>query len=61
MKQNNRLIFIAVLLMLSIGNYFRISGSENIRAIQFLSIFVIGMLSGILLREIIARVKNKNS
>jgi hypothetical protein len=43
--------------MLSIGNYFRIHGNENIRAIQFLSIFVIGMLSGLLIRDLFTKFR----
>ncbi len=60
MKRNNTLLISAVLLMLAIGNYFRISGNENIRTIQFLSIFAIGMLSGVLLRELFAKLKGDN-
>jgi TM2 domain-containing membrane protein YozV len=56
-----RTIAIAVLLLLSIVNYTRISGGENIRAIQFLSIFSIGMLSGLLLFEVAGRLKNKTN
>ena len=41
--------FIAVLLFMSIGNYFRISsGAANIRTVDFLSIFAIGALAGLL-------------
>jgi len=43
--------------MLSIGNYFRIQGNENIRAIQFLSIFVVGMLSGLLIRDLFIKFR----
>jgi hypothetical protein len=57
----NRLIPTAVLLMLSVGNYFRISGNENIRTIQFLSIFAIGALSSLLVRELIEKFKNEKS
>jgi hypothetical protein len=46
--------------MLAIGNYFRISGNENIRTIQFLSIFAIGMLSGVIIRELIAKLKGNS-
>jgi hypothetical protein len=42
--------FIAVLLLMSIGNYFRISsGAANIRTVDFLSIFAIGALVGLLI------------
>ena len=43
--------------MISIGNYFRIQGTENIRVIEFLSIFTIGFLSALLFREIKAMLK----
>ncbi|MBA4140224.1 MAG: hypothetical protein H0X70_06910 [Segetibacter sp.] len=44
--EKRRRIIIAVMLMLSVINYSRLKGNENIRLIQFLSIFVIGALSG---------------
>lgn len=53
MKQKKPALLLAVVLLLSVINYFRISGNGNIRTIQFLSIFVIGMLSGLLTRELI--------
>jgi hypothetical protein len=60
MRQKRPLLFTAVILSLSIGNYFRIAGNENIRAIQFLSIFVIGMLAGVLLTQIAVMVRDRN-
>ncbi|WP_293890985.1 hypothetical protein [Flavobacterium sp.] len=59
MKSNRRRIVLAVLLILSIGNFSRIHGNENIRTIQFLSIFVIGMLFGLLVKEIAEGIRNK--
>ena len=50
---------ICVMLILSIGNYTRIQGTENIRAIEFLSIFVMGAMAGLLLREIATAFKDK--
>jgi hypothetical protein len=58
--ERRRRIILALLLMMSIGNYSRIVGSENIRTVQFLSIFAIGALSALLIREIATMVKNKN-
>lgn len=60
MKQKRPLLFTAVILSLSIGNYFRIAGNENIRPIQFLSIFVIGMLAGVLLMQIAVMIRGRN-
>jgi hypothetical protein len=57
--ENRRIIILAVALILAVGNYSRIVGNENIRTIQFLSIFVIGAISSLLLREIIARFNKK--
>jgi hypothetical protein len=50
MKKKKKII-LAVLLMIAIGNYSRLSGGENIRTIQFLSIFVMGALSALLINE----------
>jgi len=57
MRTQRTLVLTAVMLMLSIGNYFRIQGNENIRAIQFLSIFVVGMLSGLLIRDLFIKFR----
>ena len=57
--KNRRSIAIAILLILSIGNYSRLSGSENIRAVQFLTIFAIGALSALMLQQIFAYFKKR--
>ena len=57
--ENRRRILIAVLLLISIVNYSRIIGNENIRLIQFISIFVIGALSALLIKEIAEILKSK--
>jgi hypothetical protein len=59
MNARKRTAIICIFLIISIGNYSRIEGSENIRAIEFLAIFLIGALSSLLLREIAQAVKNK--
>ena len=59
MKSNRRRIIFAVLFLLSIGNFSRIQGNENIRTIQFLSIFAMGMLFGLLVKEIVESIRNK--
>ena len=55
--KNKRLVLLAVLFMLSVGNYARIVGNENIRTVQFLSIFVIGALTALLIREVAEKIK----
>ena len=57
--ENRRRILIAVLLLISIGNYSRLTGNENIRTIQFISIFAIGALSGLLLNEFVRLFRAK--
>lgn len=58
-KMKNRgIVFTAVLLMISIGNYFRLVSEGNIRTVEFISIFAIGALSGVLVTQIIKILKN---
>lgn len=55
--KNRRTIIIAVILLLTIVNYSRIAGNENIRTIQFLYIFVMGALSSLLINEFVVLFK----
>jgi len=57
--EKRRKIIIAVMLMLTIGNYTRLKGNENIRVIQFLSIFLSGALSALLINEFVILFKAK--
>ncbi len=62
--EKRRRIIIAVMLLLTVINYFRLQGNENIRLIQFVSIFTIGLLTALLIREnsyFIKAKKMKNS
>jgi hypothetical protein len=54
--KNRSIVFTSVFLMISIGNYFRIISDGNVRAVEFVSIFAIGMLSGVLLIQIIRKI-----
>jgi hypothetical protein len=54
-----RKIILAVLLIIAIGNYSRLAGGENIRTIQFISIFVMGALSSLLINEFVTLFKAK--
>lgn len=60
MGKNKRLL-LGVLLVISIGNYTRIVGSENVRTVQFLSIFAIGALTALLIHEIAMHYKSNSS
>ena len=57
--EKKRRVIIAVLLMISVGNFARLANNDNIRAIQFVSIFVIGALSALLLNEFVVIFKTK--
>lgn len=48
-----------ILLMISTGNYFRITAHTSVRPIVFLTIFVIGALCGVLLIQIIKAIRDK--
>jgi hypothetical protein len=52
MTNKRRPLITAVMMLLAISNYFRLDGHENISAIQFITIFAIGLLSGILLKQL---------
>lgn len=58
--KNKVMLFTIVILIISIGNYFRIMYNGNIRTVEFISIFAIGALSGVLLTQIITILKAKN-
>jgi len=55
--KNKAIVFTAVLLIISLGNYFRIISDGSIRTVEFLSIFAIGVLSGVLLTQVITEIK----
>ena len=55
MKVKNKKVILTILLLVSLGNYGRMHGTENIRTVAFLSIFAIGALSSLLVREIFGK------
>jgi hypothetical protein len=59
MNNKKRTIILAIMLILSIGNYSRIIDHGNIRTVEFLSIFVIGALTALLIREVATIIKRK--
>ncbi|MBL0119568.1 MAG: hypothetical protein IPP89_11435 [Saprospiraceae bacterium] len=46
--KNKAIIVTAILLVISLGNFFRINPALDIRNVDMLSIFIIGFLAGIL-------------
>jgi hypothetical protein len=47
------------LLIISIGNYFRIIENGSVRAVEFISIWAIGALSGLLIFHIVRAIKER--
>lgn len=59
MDTKKRTVVIAIMLIIAIGNYSRIIDHGTIRTVEFLSIFVIGALTSILIREVATIIKGK--
>ncbi|WP_027376514.1 hypothetical protein [Kaistella palustris] len=61
--KNRKLIIILIFLMLSVGNFSRLTHNDEIRPIEFLSIFLIGVFSGLLISELVVifRARKQNS
>lgn len=57
MYSRKRAIVLAIMLIISIGNYTRIIDQGTIRTVEFLSIFVIGALTALLIRELAIKIK----
>ena len=57
--KNKGILFTIALLTISIGNYFRIISNGTVRTVEFISIFAIGALSGILLIQIVKALKER--
>jgi hypothetical protein len=57
--EKRAIIITTILLILSIGNYLRIISQTNIRSVEFISIFAIGVLTGILITQIVIIVRSK--
>ncbi|WP_128414880.1 hypothetical protein [Flavobacterium sp. Root186] len=58
--KNKSIILTVILLIIASGNYFRSNSLSNIRNVDFLSIFAIGVLFGVLLVQVFQLIKNKN-
>ena len=58
--KNKTIIITAVFLIISLWEYFKIISDGSIRTVEFLSIFVIGVLFGVLLTQIIKAIKDRN-
>ena len=57
--RKSAIIITAILLIISIVNCLRITSQNNIRTVEIISIFAVGVLTGILITQIIIVLKNK--
>ena len=57
MNTKRRTVVITIMLIIAIGNYSRIIDNGTIRTIEFVSIFVIGALTSLLIREVATLIK----
>ncbi|WP_291150871.1 hypothetical protein [Flavobacterium sp. UBA7680] len=55
--KNKSIILTVILLIIASGNYFRSNSLSNIRNVDFLSIFAIGALFGVLVVQIFQLIK----
>jgi hypothetical protein len=55
--KDKSLLIIGILLIASIGNYFRFIDSGNIRSVEFVSILAMGILIGVLIGKVFSRAK----
>lgn len=60
MKNSKFIAITTLLLIISIGNYFRIVSDGTIRTVEFLSILVIGVFAGLLISQLLVGFKEKN-
>ncbi|MFZ7115386.1 MAG: hypothetical protein ACO1G9_08430 [Bacteroidota bacterium] len=59
MNPRPRRAMLAILLVITIGNYARIVGEKDVRAVEVLSVFIMGVLSAILFTDILKMRKQK--
>lgn len=59
MKSRKKIIILAILFIIAIGNFSRINSTTEIRTVEFLSIFALGAIASLFLKEIIAAVRNR--
>ena len=60
-KQYRSILMIVVLLIVTTSNYMRISETGNTRAVESLSCFVMGALTGILILQVAQMIKDRKN
>ena len=57
MKSRRKLLILALLFIITIGNYTR--NTSEVKSVAFLSIFALGAITALFVREIIVILKNR--
>lgn len=57
MESRKKLITLAILFIITIGNYSR--NTSEVKSVAFLSIFALGAITALFVREIIVTLKNR--
>lgn len=58
--KNSLIVTTAILLVMATGSYLMITYDGTIRAVEFLSVFAIGALAGVLLTQFVLKLKGKS-
>lgn len=60
MDKSKRRIIVAIMFMIAIGNFSRLSANSTIRAVEIFSLLSIGIFAGFLIRDFLDGVIKKN-
>lgn len=59
LDKKKRMAIISIMLVISIGTFTRLAANGNVRTVEFVSIWTIGVLSGLLIRNLLEPVFRK--
>lgn len=59
LDKKKRTAVISIMLVIAIGNFTRLAANSNMRAVEFVSVWTIGVLSGLLIRNLLEPIFNK--
>jgi hypothetical protein len=54
---NNRLTLLSITLIIALGNFARLTGTENIKPIHYVSLLLIGGIFALLIREVVLKIR----
>ncbi|MEI6143487.1 MAG: hypothetical protein WCP85_29695 [Mariniphaga sp.] len=60
-KQNRSILITAIILIVTVGNYMTITESSHTRAVESLTCFVMGALTGILIFQVAQLLRDRKN